>query len=149
MARSSSLPPDAAATWRNLLAAHDAMLDRVDDELVADAGLTLGEFEVLAHLADAPEHQMRMNELATRTRLSPSGLTRRFDALVRRGWVVRRRSDDDGRGILAGITSKGLDTVVRARPVHDAAVRRWCFDRLDAPAVQALGDIAARLAQFD
>lgn len=147
MPRSTPLSATDDAAWRGFLRAHDAVLDKIDADLEADAGLSLGEFEVLDHLATAPEHQLRMNELASLTRLSPSGLTRRFDALVRRGWVTRSKATQDGRGILAGVTVKGLTKVAEARPVHARAVRTHFLGRLDPAQVASLsamlGDVVA------
>lgn len=146
MARSSNLSAAQTATWRNLLLAHDQLLDRIDAELSDSVGLTLGEFEVLVLLDDAEGHRMRMNELAVLTRLSPSGLTRRFDSLVRRGWVARERSADDGRGILAGITPAGQAKAAEGRPVHERSVRRWCFDRLSSAEADGLASAVSALA---
>lgn len=149
MAKPTPLSSADDSTWRALLLAHDTMLEQIDATLESSVDLTLGEFEVLDFLAAAKGNQVRMNELATLTRLSPSGLTRRFDSLVRRGWVTRTKAAEDGRGILAGITSKGLAKVAEARPVHAQAVRTFCFDRLSAEQSHALGNIAERLATAD
>ncbi len=145
MATKSVLLPAQVATWSNLLLAHDQMLEHIDTELTEKVGLSLGDYEVLLHLAEAPDHQMRMNELAALTRLSPSGLTRRFDSLVRRGWVSRTKSSDDGRGIFAGVTKSGLTKVNAARPVHDLAVRTHCFDQLTNDQTKALSKIVGQL----
>lgn len=138
MPRSTPLSASDDAAWRAFLRAHDTVLDKIDADLQAEAGISLGEFEVLDHLAAAPEHQLRMNELATLTRLSPSGLTRRFDALVRRGWVTRSKASQDGRGILAGITTKGLSKVAEARPMHARAVRTYFLGQLNPAQVTAM-----------
>ncbi len=86
------------ALWAALLSAQGRVADRIDRDLNDEAEITLAEFEVLDHLAAVEGHTIRMNELADRVRLSPSGLTRRFDTLVRRGWVTRQPCDDDRRG---------------------------------------------------
>ncbi|MFM7069360.1 MAG: MarR family winged helix-turn-helix transcriptional regulator [Actinomycetes bacterium] len=145
----SQLSSSEDETWRALLSAHDELLELIDADLIAGANLALGEFEVLDHLAAAPDQQIRMNELATLTRLSPSGLTRRFDALARRGWVTRTKAAQDGRGILAGITAKGLAKVKAARPLHAAAVRKHLFARLSDQQVSDLSAIMRRLIDRD
>ena len=60
---------------------------------LAPHGLTLGDYQVLVHLSEADDHAMRMCDLAAPLQLSPSGLTRRLDGLVRMGVVERRPSD--------------------------------------------------------
>ena len=52
---------------------------------LAPHGLTLGDYQVLVYLSEADDHSMRMCDLADRLQLSPSGLTRRLDGLVRAG----------------------------------------------------------------
>jgi DNA-binding MarR family transcriptional regulator len=131
--------------WRSFLSAHARVLARLDADLTAECDMTVSEYEVLAHLSEAPDHRMRMNELANLTRLSPSGLTRRFDSLVRRGWVARERCDDDRRGVLAELTGAGLDRFNAARPVHDRGAHRYFAEVLGDEAT-AFGDAMARVA---
>ena len=52
----------------------------------------MGDYQVLVYLSEADDHAMRMCDLAARLQLSPSGLTRRLDGLVRGGLVERRPS---------------------------------------------------------
>jgi DNA-binding MarR family transcriptional regulator len=111
--------------WRRLLSVQCRLRERLDHELQADSGVTLGEYDVLVHLSEAPGRALRMSELASRLLLSRSGLTRRVDGLVRRGLVVRRPCDDDGRGALAELTPAGWARLERAAPVHVAGVRRY------------------------
>ena len=149
MGRNRSFTTAEQAAWRHFLLANRRVLSRLDTDLTGQCGMTLAEYEVLAHLADAPDHRLRMNELAELARLSPSGLTRRFDALVRRGWVERERCDDDRRGVLARLTDAGLAQLDQARPVHDRGEREYFFDLLDPSDVESLAEMMGRLALVD
>lgn len=141
-------PDDVARrAWRGFLVAHDRVLARLDAELVAECEMTHAEYEVLSHLAESDDHRLRMNELATLARLSPSGLTRRFDSLVRRGWVERERCDQDRRGVLAHLTAEGLARADAARPVHDRVVQAHFVDVLDTEDVAELGRLTTVLAE--
>jgi DNA-binding MarR family transcriptional regulator len=132
--------------WQQLLFAHGRVVGRIDTDLVESCDMSLAEFEVLHHLGAAPDGRLRMNELADRARLSPSGLTRRFDTLVRRGWVTRERCDDDRRGVNAVLTAEGRDHLERARPVHDCGVQEYFFDHLRPEDVECLGTVMAAVA---
>lgn len=132
--------------WRNFLLAHGRLLARLDADLVSECDMTLAEYEVLLHLSEAPDHKLRMNELADLARLSPSGLTRRFDALVRRGWVLRERCDDDRRGVMASLTKDGLKRLKAATPVHDRGESEYFFNVLDAKQVKVLGEAMNKVA---
>jgi DNA-binding MarR family transcriptional regulator len=114
--------------WRRLLSVECRLRDRLDRELQAGAGLTLGEYEVLVHLSEATGDALRMSELAARLVLSRSGLTRRVDGLVRQGYVARRPCRDDGRGALAELTPVGRQVLERAAPQHVAGIRRYLID---------------------
>src|SRR5436190_21839498 len=94
------------AAWRNFVSALGPLMDSLEADL-APHGLTLGDYQVLVHLSEAPDHEMRMCDLATRLQLSPSGLTRRLDGLVRMGVVERRPSERDRRVMLAVLTEHG------------------------------------------
>ena len=106
-------------------------------------GLTLGDYQVLVYLSEAPDRRMRMCDLAVRLQLSPSGLTRRLDGLVRNGFVVRVGSDDDRRVMLAVLTDSGAGQLETAAPTTSPA----CAAR-DRPSrrgrVVALGRICSR-----
>lgn len=126
------------AAWQSLLAAHGRVVARLDADLVSSCDMSLAEYEVLLHLGDVEDGRLRMNELADRARLSPSGLTRRFDTLVRRGWVERERCDDDRRGVNAVLTDLGRQHLEQARPVHDRGVQEYLFSHLDADDVACM-----------
>jgi DNA-binding MarR family transcriptional regulator len=119
--------------WRQLLSVECRLRERLDHDLRAGPGLTLGEYEVLVHLSETNGAALRMSELADRLLLSRSGLTRRVDGLVRAGLVSRRPCDDDGRGALAALTPAGREVLELAAPVHVAGVRRYLLDPVAGP----------------
>jgi DNA-binding MarR family transcriptional regulator len=82
---------------------------------------------------------MRMCDLACRMHLSPSGLTRRLDGLVRDGLVVREPSQEDRRVSLAALTEAGLARLEAAAPSHVASVRRHLLDHLNRTQIRQLG----------
>ena len=97
-----------------MISVHARLLGRLDAELQAACHISLGEFEVLVLLSEAPEEALRMAELAERLVVSPSGLTRRVDKLARDGLVGRRPCPSDRRGSFAALTPDGRDALRRA-----------------------------------
>ena len=118
------------------------LLDRLDAELEANHGISLAEYEVLVHLSEASGQAMRMAELAVRQVVSPSGLTRRLDGLVRDGLVERRPCPSDRRGTLAVLTDTGRAKLEEAAPTHVTGVRRYVIGALEGG---ALRDMEARM----
>jgi DNA-binding MarR family transcriptional regulator len=116
--------------WRALMEVTTGVMATLDGELRAEHGLSLGEYEVLIHVSEAPERSLRMTDLASRLRLSPSGITRRIDGLVRDGLVERRQCPSDRRGSNAVLTEKGWERLQAAAPTHLRGVRAHFIDQL-------------------
>jgi DNA-binding MarR family transcriptional regulator len=126
------------AAWHALIRAHAQVVRRLEAELEAEQGLSLPAYEVLAHLSEAPERRLRMTELATCAVLTPSGLTRLVDKLVRDGLVERARCGGDARVVYAVLTDAGLARLESAYPTHLRGVRAYLIDRLGAEQLEAL-----------
>jgi DNA-binding MarR family transcriptional regulator len=93
-------------------------------------GLRLADFDVLAQLA-AADGELRMTELAARTLISRSGLTRRVAMLVEEGLLRRANATDDGRGVIVALTDAGVVRVTETVPVHLRGVSKLFVERLD------------------
>jgi DNA-binding MarR family transcriptional regulator len=132
--------------WRSLLSAHSRLMSRLDAELQATQAMSVSDYGVLVQLSEAPEGRMRMSELADRLLLSPSGLTRRLDGLVRSGLVDRARCPTDRRGAFAVLTDSGRARLAQAAPDHVEQVRRHFVDRLSRRQLEALVDALDRVA---
>jgi DNA-binding MarR family transcriptional regulator len=137
------------AAWRGLLQVHARVTQLLDAQMHAEHGLSVSAYEVLMFLADAPEHRLRMSDIADRVLLSRSGCTRLVDRLVELGYVTRCTESTDGRGLNAQLTEAGLAKARAARTTHLAGVRRFFLDRLTATDQIALGDIWARLGSAE
>ncbi len=125
------------AAWRGYIETVAALGAALDADL-APHGLAIGDYEVLVRLSDAPGHQLRMCDLAGKLRLSPSGLTRRLDGLVKGGLVQRDPSSDDRRVMLATLTERGLQTLTQAAPDHVESVRSRFLDQLSLTEIEVL-----------
>jgi len=132
------------AAWRGMLEAHARVTQQLDAQMHAEHGLSVSAYEVLMFLADAPEHRMRMSDIADGVLLSRSGCTRLVDRLVAQGYVTRCAATSDGRGLYAQLTDAGLEKITAARVTHREGIRRFFLDHLTATDLIALGDIWAR-----
>src|ERR671916_2597787 len=112
------------AAWRGMLKVHSALVKALDSELEAAHGLPLSSYEVLIYLRVAPGKRLRMAELADRTLLSRSGMTRLVDRLERDGLLRRDTCSSDARGCYAVLTDAGAELLANARPAHLDGVRR-------------------------
>jgi DNA-binding MarR family transcriptional regulator len=126
--------------WRTYIETFGDLIAAIERDL-AEHDLTLGDYQVFVYLSEAPNRSMRMCDLADLLQLSPSGLTRRLDGLVRAGLVTREPSTDDRRVMLATLTPSGFAALEAAAPDHVASVRRHIFDHLDDAQVEAMASI--------
>lgn len=138
------LTPAEMAAWRNFIETHYDLISALERDLGA-VGISLGDYQVLVYLSEAETRQLRMCDLAERLQLSPSGLTRRLDGLVKAGYVEREPSTEDRRVMMATLTDTGWDALRQAAPHHVASVRRRLFDRLDDEQVDNLASIFAAI----
>ncbi len=133
------------AAWRGFIEAHARVLARLSVELQEEQRIPLTWYDVLVQLSEADSHQLRMHELAERVLLSQSGLTRLVDRLEAEGLVARVRCSEDGRGLFAQLTPRGLDLLRATYPTHLRGVREWFTDLLTDDEAAVLARVLSRI----
>jgi DNA-binding MarR family transcriptional regulator len=116
--------------WDSFLRAHATLMRRLEVDLAEATGLALADFDVLAQLARAGG-ELRMTDLAARTLISRSGMTRRVARLVEEGLVRRANADADARGVVVALTDAGVARLTETAPVHLHAVSELFVAQLD------------------
>lgn len=95
------------------------LAERVITETLAEHGLTLAGFDVLASLRrSGPPYRCTPSELARISLLSTGGVTFRLDRLESAGLIERERDDRDRRVIYSKLTPKGLKVIDAALSAH-------------------------------
>ncbi|MEV5550777.1 MarR family transcriptional regulator [Streptomyces sp. NPDC052309] len=113
-----------AGTWHLFLRAHDALIKRFENELKTDCGLSISQFDALAHLSRAPQGQLRMAELAGAVLYSSGAATKVLDKLTAAGLVERTRDHHDRRVVVVKLTSRGREVFTRASRLHGRSIER-------------------------
>ncbi len=126
--------------WVAFLDTSNLLLQRINQQLRDDGGLTQPQYELLTRLAEAPEQRMRMAELALALVASRSGLTYQVSQLEKAGLVRREACTSDDRGILAVLTPQGEQALLNAAPGHLRVVRENLIDLLDRDQLATLAD---------
>jgi DNA-binding MarR family transcriptional regulator len=134
------LDGEEQTTWRSYLQGSIVLTAYLDRVLEEAAGLSLGEYEVLSYLSEAPEHAMRMSELAREVMYSRSRLTYTVRRMESAGLLERLRYPHDGRGVICRLTEKGYDVLKKVAPAHVDSVRRGLVDVLPPEQFQQLGE---------
>jgi DNA-binding MarR family transcriptional regulator len=104
--------------WRLFIQSHAYLVEVLNRELKSAEGLPLTWYEVLLFLSRAPEHRLRMTELAGSVLLSKSGLTRLVDRMVAAGLIERTTCPSDRRGVFVVLTDPGMEKFAAAAPAH-------------------------------
>jgi DNA-binding MarR family transcriptional regulator len=140
-------------TWRDFLTAHARLERMLDEDLRAEHDLSLGEYDALLQLAEAPGRRLRMHQLADRVLLSRSGVTRLIDRLVNDGSVERDACLSDARGAEAVLTAAGLQRLRTAAPTHLRGIAEHFMDAIDPADLESVGramrDVLAGLEPDD
>ena len=102
---------------------------------LADHGITLGQFDILATLRrNGPKGGLTPTQLLGSVMLSSGGMTSRLDTLERSDWIERHPDPSDRRGVIIELTPKGrklidaatatrFDEASKSRPDLNAAER--------------------------
>jgi DNA-binding MarR family transcriptional regulator len=133
------------AAWRVFLKAHATIIDRIDHDLVAARRPPLSSYDVLIELYEAPEHRLRMHELAERVVLSRSGLTRLVDRLEAEGLLIRDRSGTDRRGAYAVITEQGIAALQQTWPIYARGIAEYFAQWLTLEEAKLLESVFGRM----
>ena len=118
-------PHEEAAfeAWALLLRAHATLSGGLDAALREQAAMTLGAYDLLAHVASAPERRIRMHDLERKVLFSQSTVSRLASRLEREGLLERVVAEDDRRALVVRLTGAGARAFRDARAVAAGYLR--------------------------
>ncbi len=140
-----ALDHDHLTAWRLFITAHATLIDVIDRELTSADHIPLHWYDVLIELAEAPNHRLRMHELARSVVLSRSAVTRLVDRLEVAGLLFRQPDPTDRRGAFAVLTPAGLAALRQAWPVYAQAIQRHFARLLTDGEAQTLSTVFQRI----
>jgi DNA-binding MarR family transcriptional regulator len=123
------LTPSELEAWRSFIVVSRRVWEALDGDL-AGHDLSLSDYEILAHLSEAPDRMMRMSDLAAQAIMSRSRLSHRITVMEKAGWVKRQSCPTDKRGSFAVMTAKGWNAISAAAPDHVDSIRKRFMDHL-------------------
>ena len=138
------LSPKELKAWRSYITTSRRLWDAMESDLTCH-GLSMSDYEILVHLSEAPDRQIRMSELAQSAMISKSRLSHRMKVMEKAGWVRREVCKVDKRGQFAVMTDKGWKAIVKAAPDHVASIRGRFIEHLTAKDQEDLARIFERV----
>lgn len=133
--------------WRAYVEGSIRLNDVLDRDLKSKHGLTMAEYEILVRLSEAPEHRLRMAQLAEEASQSRSRLSHTVSRLECKGLVSRDTCGADKRGVNARLTEDGFAFLSKAAADHVAAVREFFVDVIDPDDLRAIGRAFTAIAE--
>jgi DNA-binding MarR family transcriptional regulator len=144
MAAARWLDEREARAWRGLMAMQAGLSEHLDRQL-RRCGLSRADYEVLAHLSEAPAGRLRSFELGELLRWDKSRLSQHLTRMQERGLVARERCQTDQRGAVIAITARGTELIEAAAPQHVADVRDVLIDHLTPAELDTLTAIGEKV----
>lgn len=144
MSRRARPDPDGLAAWRGFLHAHQALVERLDRELLDQHDLPLAWYDVLVQLHEAGR-ELTMGELAGRLLISPSTCTRVVERMLVAGLIERRIDDRDARVRHVSLSSAGQARLRAAAVTHLDGIQRLFVAFLPAGEAACLADTFERM----
>lgn len=129
--------------WRSYIRMQAELEARLNRRLHDRFGLSMADYEVLVHLSEAPEGELRLFELGRALEWEKSRLSHHLTRMEKRGLVERRECPSDGRGAFVALKPEGRAAIEVAAPGHVDDVRQFVVDALGPERLAALDDIAA------
>ena len=124
-------------------------IERMRRATFAAHGLETWEFEMLAQLRRASDHQLKAGQLMQETLVSSGTITNRLDRMQEHGFVTRQMDPKDKRVVLVQATPKGISAVddAMAALLRVQRVLLEPFD--DAQTAQIVDFLRVMLSEFN
>ena len=112
------------SAWRAVLLTQSRVVRAIERDLGAAGAIALGWYDVLLELNAAPARQLRMQDLAARSVLSRTRVSRIVTDLADAGYVERREDPADRRAWLATLTAEGRAALKATAPQYLAGIEQ-------------------------
>jgi DNA-binding MarR family transcriptional regulator len=122
----------------SLMRVQQLVLGRLDG-ILKPHGLTFARYEALVLLTFSSRGSLPLGKMGERLQVHPTSVTSIIDRLEAAGLVARRPHPDDGRAVLAEITTEGRTLVEKA--TADLVGADFGLDALDEAGLRALSEL--------
>lgn len=133
-----------------LLLDTNARLARASASVLEDScNLPLAWFDVLLQLRRAPQHQLKMTQIAEAIVHSTGGTTRLIDRIEEAGLVARSHCPTDRRAVNVTLTTLGNERLDVALAVHLDYLEQHMISRLSCEERTTLTALLCKLTSAD
>ncbi|MFD0856577.1 MarR family winged helix-turn-helix transcriptional regulator [Actinomadura adrarensis] len=111
---------DLGSAWAQVATFAAAVDAKLGKWLTDTYGIGLSEYRAMNHLSQSSAKELRVNELAQKSGLNQSSVTRLLSRLEAKSLAYRDTCPDDGRGVYAVISEDGESLLARMHEAYDA-----------------------------
>lgn len=122
------------------------LLEKLQDEAVADFDISFADFVLLATLRREPApHELPVSLLAVYVLRPMGSISQAVNRVEKRGLVRRRDAENDRRKVIVGLTEEGLRFADEVHEAYEAIRTRVFRDLDDAQLVEIHGSVRTML----
>ena len=133
------------SVWRLFITANVRLLERIEEKFAQAELPTMEWYDVLLTLKEAPDHRLRLSELADKVLLSRSNLTRLVDRLEKASLLYRESCPSDRRGTFAVLSKAGVVMQEKMWAVYAEGIVEYFACHLDDEEMKVLQRVLKRM----
>ena len=122
--------PEQLRAWRSFIETSEAVRAAIGSRLLADTGLSMGDYGVLLALSEAQDNRLSSSKLADSIHWERSRLSHHLGRMERRGLVERHGGATDNRSTEVTLTAAGTAAFRKATGPHLRVVQEYFVDAL-------------------
>jgi len=135
---------DTLRAWLSLLNTSNVIKKTIDGQLRTRFGISISRFDVMSALQRCEPKGLRAGELSRQLMVTDGNTTQVTAPLVRDGYVERRTSPHDARGVIFSLTPKGRGLFNAMAVEHKEWIQN-AFENLSETELTRLRDLLDRL----
>ncbi len=132
---------DTLRAWLTLLNTSNTIKKSVDAQLRSRFGISISRFDVMSALERRDPEGLRAGELSRQLMVTEGNTTQVTAPLIRDGFVERRTSPHDARGVIFSLTPEGRSLFNAMAAEH----KEWIHDAFARLSAKDLSDLRALL----
>ncbi|OHU29406.1 MarR family winged helix-turn-helix transcriptional regulator [Mycobacteroides chelonae] len=129
---------EVVSAWRAVISGHARVIRSMSENMRAQHGLTLKEFEAMLHISLNGDRPILQKDLAQQVTLSTGGITRMLDRLESAGLVARNCYDNDRRGNAISLTPAGREKFDDMNASHEHDIQTYFGAHLTAEELRTI-----------
>lgn len=128
-------------TWAKMLVIQSRSIISIDADLAQNEEISMVWYDILLILSKEKDKKLRLSQIADKSVLTRSGLSRCIANLESQGYIKREKCEVDKRSSFAVLTKKGQKAQKQAWPIYRKGIIENFLKHLDDKDISDLSRI--------